>query len=86
MLASTPGDVVAVRMPVQHRQRLHVGLKHLDRNEARFGERRIEGAARVALAQDQPIPVGRARRFRIDPQHAEIQRRQNVRTDMSPPG
>ncbi len=52
VLASTPGDVIAVGMAVEHRQRLHVGRQRLDREEAGLGKRRIERAARVALAQN----------------------------------
>ena len=72
------GDIVAVGMAVEHRHRLHVGREPIERDEAGFSERRIERAARMALAEDQPVAAGVARRLRVDAQHAEIQRRQDV--------
>ena len=72
------GNVVAVRMAVQLRQRLHVGGQHIERDEAGLGQRRVERAGAVALAQDEAVAAGIARPLRIVAQHAEIEGRQNV--------
>jgi hypothetical protein len=63
------GDALE-RVPGKAAPHLLVGLELLDREEAALGERRIEGRARVPLAEDQIVPPVLLRLRRIDPQPA----------------
>ena len=79
VLASTPGDLVAIRMAVQLRQRLHVGVELLRRKEPALGQRRVQRRRRVALAEDEAVAIRIARRLGLQPQDVEIQHREDVR-------
>ena len=72
------GHVIAVGMTIQRRERSHVGLQRFPFDEAGFSQRRVKGAARVPLAQDQPVAVRRPRVRGIDLHHAEVERRENI--------
>ena len=57
------GDLVAIGVAVQLRQRPHVGVELLRRKEPALGERGVQRRRRVALAQDEAIAVRIARRL-----------------------
>ena len=78
MLASTPADLVAVRVAVERGQRLEEGGQLLDRQEAERGQRGVERAGDVALAEDEPVPLGIVDGLRGDVQHGAVQRGQDV--------
>ena len=73
------GQVVAVGVAVQSRQRAHIGRQQVTRKVARFGKGGVEGAGAVALAHDEAVAVRRPRLGGVVAEHAEIEGRQYIR-------
>ncbi len=78
VFASTPGTLLAVGVAVEHRQRLHVGLELLAREEPGLGKRRIEGRRGVPLAQDEAVARRIPGACGVDAERLEEERRQDV--------
>ena len=73
------GQLVAIRVAVQPRQRRHEGVELGLGKEAGGGERGVEDRRAVALAEDAAIAIGRGRLLRVEAQDREVEHRQQVR-------
>ena len=78
VLASTPGDLGAVGVAVEPRQRLEEGGQLLHRKEAERGQGRVERAGDVALGQDEPVALGVVDGLRRHVQHGAVEGGEDV--------
>src|SRR5579884_1356367 len=72
------GHFIAVRMPVQTRERLHEGIEFFAWKKSGIRKCGIQRTRAVPFAQDEAIPFGRIGCARINTENTEVQRHQDI--------
>jgi hypothetical protein len=64
------GELVAIGMAVEHRERIHIGFELLKREEAPRCQSGVEGAGAVAFGEDKAVALRPLRLSRIEVKNA----------------